>query len=710
MMKLTSLRALPCALLVLVACLAQAQNKDPALTGTQDRRPFSVEDLVRLKRLSEPVLSLDGRTVAFTVRTTDMAANRGRTDLWSLDVTARNAMPRRLTTHPENDWHPQWSPDGRFLYFLSARSGSSQVWRLPADNGEAQQVTDYPLDVGTFKLAPDGAHIALTLEVFPECPDLACTAERLRARADSPASGMVYDRLFVRHWDTWRDGRVSQLFVAPLENGRAGTPRSISGTLDADVPSRPFGDASEYTFSPDGTRLVFTARIKGRSEPWSTNFDLYEAEVEGSEPRNLTADNPAWDTGPVFSPDGNLLAWRAMQRPGFEADRFRIVVLDRKTGERRVLTEEWDRSASGLAFSADGRTLYTTADHFGQRPLWAIDLKSGKPTLLTGPGRVESFSVGERDIVFTLASLKSPAELMTFTLRGGELRELPRMNAALLAERAMGEPEQFTFLGANDETVYGYAMRPANFDPTRRYPVAFIVHGGPQVSFGNQWSYRWNPQTYAGAGYAAVFIDFHGSPGYGQAFTDSITQDWGGKPLEDLRKGLATALEKYPWLDGERMCALGASYGGYMINWIAGNWNKGDGPGPFKCLVNHAGIFDNRAMAYTTEELWFDEWEFGGPQFEVPRNHEKHNPVNHVAEWRTPMLVIHGQRDYRVPYSQGIATFTALQRRGIPSRLLFYPDENHWVLKPANSIQWHREVEKWLGEWLGQAAQRDGDS
>ncbi|AMN45804.1 peptidase S9 [Steroidobacter denitrificans] len=668
-----------------------------AIPGGQDEwQPFSVEDLVRLSRISEPVLSPDGSTVVYTVRETDMAANKGRLDLWSLDLASRDAQPRRLTTHPENDSSPQWSSDGRHIYFLSSRSGSQQIWRMPGGGGNAEQVTELPLDVGSFRLSPDGSRLALSLEVFADCSGLDCSVRRLASRVADPAKGQVFDRLFVRHWDTWSDGRVSQLFIARLENGRAGEPVSLSGTLDADVPSRPFGDASEYVFSPDGSRLVFATRLKGGTEAWSTNFDLYEVSVEGGESHNLTQDNPAWDTQPVFSPNGRLLAWRAMERAGFESDRFHLMVQDLKSGERRALTRAWDRSIDSFAFSHDGRTIYATTDHFGQHPLWAIDVKSGKPTMLTGPGRVEEFSVGRKKIIFTLASLRSPAELQVLTLRETTLRELPRMNAELLSQRRLGEPAQFTFTGADGDTVYGYVMKPANFVPGKRYPVAFIVHGGPQISFANGWSYRWNPQTYAGAGYASIFIDFHGSPGYGQKFTDSISEDWGGGPLEDLRKGLAAALEKYPWLDDTRMCALGASYGGYMINWIAGQWSE-----PFRCLVNHAGIFDNRSMAYTTEELWFPEWEHGGSAFTVPRNYARFNPVNHVAQWNTPTLIIHGAHDYRVPYTQGLATFTALQRRGVPSRLLFFPNENHWVLQPANSIQWHREVEKWLNRWTG---------
>ncbi|MGH8189745.1 MAG: prolyl oligopeptidase family serine peptidase, partial [Steroidobacteraceae bacterium] len=501
-------------------------------------------------------------------------------------------------------------------------------------------------------------------------------------------------------WDTWSDGRVSQLFALALDNGQATEPRSLSGALDADVPSKPFGDSAEYTFSPDSARVVFSARLKDKSEPWSTNFDLYEVGVAGGEPRNLTANHPAWDTQPIFSPDGTMLAWRAMERAGFEADRFRIVIADLKTGERRALTQTWDRSIDTMAFSTDARTIFATTDHFGQHPLWSIDVRTGKPTMLTGPGRVDAFTVGEREIVFTLASLKSPNELHALTLRGADLRDLPRMNAKHLAELALGEPEQFTFAGAGGQTVYGYVMRPASFDAKRRYPIAFIVHGGPQSSYANAWSYRWNPQTYAGAGYASIFIDFHGSSGYSQAFTDSISRDWGGKPLEDLQKGLAAALDKYPWLDAGRMCALGGSYGGYMMNWIAGQWAE-----PFKCIVSHAGIFDNRFMGYSTEELWFTEWDFGGTPYDVPESYEKHNPINHVTRWSTPMLVIHGQLDYRVPYSQSIAMFNALQRRGVPSRLVMFPNENHWVLKPANSIQWHREVEKWLGQWTARTGE-----
>jgi dipeptidyl aminopeptidase/acylaminoacyl peptidase len=661
------------------------------------KSPFTADDLVRLERISDPQASADGRYVAFTVRETDMEANKGSTDLWLLDLDAEKPEPRRLTQHEANDSKPRWSPDGSSIYFLSTRSGSSQVWRLMLAGGEAMQVTRFPVEVNELKVAPRGARLLLSMEVFADCADLDCTAKRLETIENSPARGQAYDRLFVRHWDTWKDGRISQLFSVALdENGNVkGVPVSLSGRLDADVPSKPMGGDEEFNFSPDGSRVAFAARIKGKTEPWSTNFDVYEIAADGSgEPRNLTADNRAWDTQPTYSPDGRWLAWMAMARPTFEADRFRLVLKDLKSGETRRLTEAWDRSIDHFAFAPDSRRIFATTDHLGQHALWSLDLRSGKPKLHQATGQVTEFSVGPQQVVFGLAGLDAPVDLYGTNLSGGGAHRLTHFNAARLGERALSSFEQFTFAGWNNETVYGYVMKPANYSEGSRFPVAYIVHGGPQVSYGNAWSYRWNPQVYAGAGYGVVFIDYHGSPGYGQAFTDSISNDWGGKPLEDLRKGLAAAVEKYAWLDGERACALGASYGGFMMNWIAGNWPDG-----FRCLVDHAGIFDARGMYYQTEELWFEEWENGGTQFEKPENYEKHNPVNHVAAWRTPMLVTHGQLDFRVPYGQGLSTFTALQRRGIESRLVIFPDENHWILKPQNSLQWHKEVLDWLARW-----------
>ncbi|MGQ0430270.1 MAG: dipeptidyl-peptidase 5 [Gammaproteobacteria bacterium] len=675
-----------------LAAAAMAAILAPAAA---DPRGFTARDLASLARASEPRLSPDGKLVAFTLRETDLAADRGRSDLWL--VEAAGGAPRRLTASEENDTAPDWSPDGAGIYFLSARSGSTQVWYLPLAGGEATQVTRLPVEVAGFRVSPAGDRLALALEVFPDCAELDCTKQRLDEQKSSQAHGQVHDRLFVRHWDKWKEGRVSQLFSARLGPDRtaAGAPAALTASLDADVPSKPFGGRADYAFSPDGRALVFSARIKGKDEPTSTNFDIWRVPADGTAaPVNLTGDNPAWDAQPLYSPDGRLLAHLAMRRPGFEADRFELVVRDAATGRVRWRSEGWDRSIGAFRFSKDGRQVFAIADHLGQHPLWTIDLAQGTQRALTGPGYVAEFDVVGDRIAFTMQSLTSAADLHLID-GGAAPRRLTELNASRLADLRFGEPEQFTFTGAGGEQVYGYVVKPWNWEAGRKFPVAFIVHGGPQSSFANTWSYRWNPQVYAGAGYGAVFIDFHGSTGYGQAFTDSISGDWGGKPLEDLQQGLTAALARYPWLDGHRACALGASYGGFMMNWIAGNWSD-----RFRCLVNHAGLFDHRTMYYSTEELWFVEWDHGGPYFGNPAGHEKHNPVNHVTAWKTPMLVIHGALDYRVPYTQGIATFTALQRRGIESRFLFFPDENHWIAKPANSIQWHDEVLAWLDRHL----------
>ncbi len=660
--------------------------------GAESSHPFSIQDMLAMDRISGPQVSPDGHSVVFTVRKTDLEANKGSTDLWLIGADGTGL--RRLTSHPSSDHRPCWSPDGDGILFLSSRSGSSQVWRICVDGGEAQQVTDLPLDVSNLIISPDGKHIAFTLEVFPDCDSVEQTKQRLDEEAKRKSSGLIYDGVFVRHWDTWKDGRRSHLFVLPATG--AGSPFDVMRGMDADTPSKPFGGSDEFTFTPDGKELVFTARDVGPKEPWSTDFDLYRVPIDGSaQPDCLTERNEAWDCCPLFSPDGKTMAYLAMARPGYESDRLRIVLRAWPGGDERVLTEAWDRSPSSLCWSADSSEIFATASNLGQRSLFAVNVTSGAVREVIHDGYVRSPAISGDRIIYGLDHLKSPVELWSIRPDGTDRRPVTRINAAKVAAACMGDYEQFSFKGWNDETVYGYVVKPVDFDPTKKYPVAFLIHGGPQGSFGNTFHYRWNPQAYTGAGYAAVMVDFHGSVGYGQAFTDSIRGDWGGKPFEDLKHGLKAALDRYPWLDGNRVGALGASFGGYMINWIAGNW-----PDRFRCMVNHDGNLDERMAYYDTEELWFPEWDHMGTPWDNPEGYEKHNPVNFVKNWKTPMLVIHGAHDYRVVDTQGIGTFNVLQRLGIPSRLLYFPDENHWVLKPHNSILWHDTVIGWLDQWV----------
>jgi dipeptidyl aminopeptidase/acylaminoacyl peptidase len=673
----------------------------PAVAATP--RGFTVEDMVSMERVGTPSVSPDGTRIVYTVRSTDLAKNKGHTDLYLVDLRAAKPVPQRLTSDAASSTDPEWSAAGDAIYFLSSRSGSSQVWRLPVNTAalDAVQVTKLPLDVDAFHVSPKDDRIVFSTSVFRDCADLACTKDRLDARAKDKASGRLYDHLFVRHWDTWADGRNSVLFSAALDGkGQVSSaPVSLTGSLDGDVPSKPFGDREEFRFSPDGKTIVFAVRIAGRTEAWSTNFDLYTVPAAGgANPRNLTADNPAWDAKGAFSPDGRTIAYLAMTRPGFEADRYHIVLLDVATGQKRHVAESWDRSPGNLLWTPDGKALIADADDIGQHRLFSIDVASGKVRPLTGQGAVSGYDLRGNTLAYTQNNLASDSQLFATTLNDGKTVQLTHQNAERLADVRWGEYEQFSFKGAHGDTVYGYVMKPWNYEPGKKYPIAFLVHGGPQGSFGNDWGYRWNPQTYAGAGYAAVFIDFHGSTGYGQKFTDSISGDWGGKPLEDLKKGLAAAVAKYPWLDRSHACALGASYGGYMMNWIQGNWSDG-----FKCIVDHDGVFDTRGMAYSTEEQWFTDWENGGgPYYAMPDKHERFNPVRFVNKWKTPMLVVQGDIDFRIPTTQGLSAFTALQRKGIESELLVFPDENHWVLKPANSVLWHHTVLNWLDKHLKQ--------
>ncbi|RDZ29260.1 alpha/beta hydrolase family protein [Lysobacter silvisoli] len=678
-----------------------------ALPAAADARGLEARDLATLDRVSSPTLSPDGRRLVFAKRKVDFAANKSATGLYVEDLFARDAAPPQpLTPAGWSVNSPAFSPDGRTVYFLSAKSGSQQLYSIPATGGTPKQLTAFAADVGGYQLSPDGKRVAFNAEAFADCAaDLSCSKKRMDERGASKATGVVFDRMFIRHWDAWNDGRLNRLFVATLPSAnKQGVVKPVASAIlvgadiVGDVPSRPFGDSGEYTWAPDGETLVVGARQADAKEPWSTNFDLYRVRADGSgAAQNLTAANPAWDAGPVFSQDGKTLYYRAMKRPGFEADRFGLMALDLASGQRREIAPKWDRSAEGILLSKDGKTIYTTAQELGQLPLFGIGVDDGSVTRLIGDGSVSSVTRAGPTLAFTRNSLKSGDQIFVGGIDGAPERAITPSAGEMLKDVSFGEYEQFSFKGWNGDTVYGYVVKPWNYQEGQKYPVAFLIHGGPQGSFGDGWSYRWNPQTYAGQGYAVVMIDFHGSTGYGQAFTDAISQHWGDRPLEDLQKGWAAAQKKYSFLNGDKACALGASYGGFMVNWIAGNWNQ-----PWKCLVNHDGVFDQRMMGYATEELWFTEWEQGGTPYAVPKNYERFNPVNYVDKWRVPMLVVHGQQDFRIPVEQGIAAFTALQRQGIESKFLYFPDENHWVLKPQNSVLWHDTVNGWLKQHIGQ--------
>jgi dipeptidyl aminopeptidase/acylaminoacyl peptidase len=653
-------------------------------------RPLTIEDLTTLSRVGSPTVSADGRWLVWAQREADIDANRGRFDLWRLDLARTGAAPQKLLADPQMDENdPQIV--GTTVYF----SADDAIWSVPVTGGTPRKLTNFAGGFNGFKVAPTADRLVVWADRRPGAPSL--EPAMVKKRADA-GSGRTYDQLFVRHWDTWADGTRSQLFVLPLTSaGARGNGHAIVGSLVGDTPSKPFGGAEEVSWSPDGKTIYFAMREAGRIEPTSTNLDIFAVAADGSSaPVNLTAENKATDNQPAVSPDGRTLAWFAMRRPGYEADRQVLMLRDLASGRTVSLTERWDRSVGSIAWARDSKSLYVTADDTQETPLFRVDAGTGQVTRLTQQGHVSAVAVTPNGAIVALDSLTAPADYYRVT-QSGMRQRLTDVNAAKLAGIDMPTVERFSFTGANNDTVWGYAVKPAN--STGKVPVAYMVHGGPQGSSNNSWSYRWNPAVFAGAGYGLVAVDFHGSTGYGQAFTDSIRNNWGGWPLEDLKKGLAAATGKFTWLDGDNACALGASYGGYMMNWIEGQW-----PDRFKCIVQHDGVFDARAMAYETEELWFDEWEHGGKAyFEDPQAFEKWNPVNYVAKWKTPQLVITGEKDFRIPYTQGLAAFTALQRRDIPSRLLVFPDENHWVLKPKNSRQWYREVIGWMNKWTGQA-------
>jgi acylaminoacyl-peptidase len=664
--------------------------------GGAHARPFTAKDLATLDRMSDPHISPDGRFVAYNVRSTDWDGNRGVNALWVLDRNAAGSPPRLIRDQEKTPTVPRWSADGRWLYFLSSRSGSLQVWRAPAGDAEAKQVTNLPVDVGLYRISEDGRLLIAAINVFPDCDTLACTKAKSEAKAKNKASGTVYTSATPRFWDSYLDGRYINLFAVKLDGAAPATDAvALTRGYQADIVSKPDGDESSFAITPDGSAVLFAARASGSSQGLGDPSSLYSVSTNGrGAPRRLDPKSSLSIGSLALSPDGTELAYLYVDGSPFKATRARIMIRDMKSDAVRPLAPGFDHSPTSLAWSADGAMLYAIAEDVGQARIFAINPTTGSAVPVTGDGHVTGLDVAKGVVVYSRDALDSPAQV--YELGDGKVaRQLTHVGEESLAATPMSAFEQFSFAGWNGEIVHGYVVKPTGFEEGHRYPVAFLIHGGPYGSFGNAWSYRWDPQVWSGMGYAAVMIDFHGSSGYGEAFAKSIVGHWGDRPLEDLQKGWAAALAKYSYLDGDRACALGGSYGGYMIDWIAGNWAK-----PWKCLVDHDGVFDIRLMAYSTDIPGFQQAQNDATTWDHPEAVEKFNPIDHVADWTAPILVVHSGTDDRVPLDQGMGAYGAAQLRHIPSELLYFPDENHFVQKPQNSVMWYATVEDWMKRWL----------
>jgi dipeptidyl aminopeptidase/acylaminoacyl peptidase len=661
--------------LALVAFAAAA----PAATA-----PFTAAEMMKLKRLADPQVSPDGKWVLYSQTDVDLAANTRNSDLWIVPLSGGE--PRRLTSHVKSDSRGRFSPDGRRLAFVSARDGGGQVFVMDVAGGDARKVTSLATDAGGVSWIDDQT-LLVTSEVYPDCTDAACNKKKME-EAGKPSTARAYDTLLYRHWDTWDDGRVSHLFAVPLDGGE---PRDLTPG-GRDVPPFSLGGPDDYAVSPDGREVAF-ARNDDPVPATSTNAELYVVPVAGGAARKI-AGHAGYDGAPQYSPDGTRIAFRAQLRAGYESDRWRLMVYDRKSGATRSLTETFDRHVDSFAWSPDSKTLYFTAEDAGRAPVYAVPAAGGAVKELVGGatfGDVQAAADG-RTLVVTRTAFTHPPEIYRVGVDGSNPTPVTRVNDSLLAGFGLRPAESVSYTGAAGKAVQAWIVKPPDFDPARKYPLLVLIHGGPQGAWTDSWTYRWNAEVFAAAGYVAFLPNPRGSSGFGQEFMDDINADWGGRAYEDIMKGTDYA-EALPYVEKGRTTAAGASYGGYMANWIAGHTDR------YRALVSHDGVFDLPSMYGATEELWFVQWELKGPYWENPEMYERWSPSRFVKNFKTPTLVIHGELDYRVPLEQGLGMFTALQGRGVPSRLLVFPDENHWVLKPANSVRWYQEVIAWLDRW-----------
>jgi len=687
------------------------------------KHPFTFGDMMTLKRVGAPVPSPNGKWVLFDAEDVDLEANTKTSHLWIVPGTGGES--RRLNPTPIQEERPRFSPDGKRLIWTSKATDPSQIWMSNFDPdsgtlvGKPHQVTNMSTGADGGVWSPDGKNIVFISSVYPGCDNDDCNKRREEELKNSKVKAKIFSHLFYRHWNAFSEFKRSHLFVVsadaatiggPTESRPStggGEPRDVTPG-DHDVPPFNLGGQDMYAISPDGQELAYTSNID-EVEATSTNNEIFVVPIAGGTPKKIST-SPGSDSTPLYSPNGKYIAWRSQARAGFESDKQSLIVFERAAGKLTDITKNFDRSVSSFTWTVPEPPagekpitpfLFTAEDH-GQSPVYFVDIGEDQPPIRGEDLHADDLAfAGEANglgtLYFTRMSISSPNEIwrMNFpTPQGGKAVEaVTHLNDATLAAIDMAPLESFTFKGAASEDVQGFMVKPPGFDPAKKYPLKFLIHGGPQGSWGNDWSYRWNPELFAANGYVVVMINFHGSTGYGQKFTDSISGDWGGKPYVDLMKGLDYVEKTYPFIDKNREAALGASYGGYMANWLLGHTDR------FKCIVSHDGTFNTESAYGTTEELWFPEWEFKGPPWKQRELYRKWSPHLSADKFKTPTLVVHGQLDYRLDVSEGFQLFTTLQRLKIPSKMLYFPDEGHWVLKPQNGRLWYQTVNDWVDQW-----------
>jgi len=668
-----------------------------------ERHPMTARDLWSIIRPRHPAISPDGRQVVYDATVWNLAEGTSNTDLYRVD--ANGGEPVRLTHQPGRDAQPAFSPDGRFIYFLSSRNDEpTQVYRLPLAGGEAERVTDLPEGATAFQLSPDGKRLLVAAGSFKDCADVACIRRHEDELKDRKATGRLFDELLYRHWNEWRGNRRSHVFL--VEIGSDEDPRDLTPG-NVDCPPVSLGSAHDFVFSPDGRQAALVVNRSGFVAA-STDNDIEIIDLTTAEPKRRTiSPGDGNDVAPRFAPDGRGLFWRSQPRAGYESDRAYLVAKPLDTAGVVRLFERPDLSVADFWLAVGGKIALFLAQERGRMNLYTVPAGGGEVRLLARGGRLGSVAVAPDGsfAVYVHESLTEAPELFRIDLPGGGARPLTQINRELFAGLELGRPDELWFEGARGDRVHAWVIHPPGEHSSGggKTPVIWLVHGGPQGAWLDGQHPRWNMQLFAAPGYHVVAVNFHGSTGYGQPFVDAIHHDWGGAPFEDLMRGLDAAAQALPRADFERVCAAGGSYGGYMVDWMLGHTGR-----RFRCFVSHAGVYDLRSMYGSTEELWFPEWDLGGPFWKAREDYERWSPSSYADRFATPTLVIHGQQDFRVPVTQGMQLFTALQRQGIPSKFLYFPDEGHWVLSPDNAFLWWDEIHAWFARWLG-AASAAGD-